>query len=179
MRAGRVIGDRAPVAIERVIEDSLQSSALHVGDSRLVVEKSIENELPLVLADEIALRHAIKNLVDNALKYGTGESHWIGISALHIQQGSSSAIEIRVADRGQGIPPNELTHIFDPFFRGSRALQDQIHGTGLGLNLVKRIVETHGGSISVKSEPMKGTEFLIRIPVAPPEFQHEFAHSLS
>ena len=72
-----------------------------------------------------------------------------------------------MADRGPGIPPDEQDQIFDPFFRGARAVQDQVHGTGLGLSLVKKIVEAHGGSIRVKSEPMKGTEFIVRIPAAP------------
>jgi signal transduction histidine kinase len=75
-------------------------------------------------------------------------------------------VEIRVADRGPGIPEEEQKRIFDPFFRGQRAMQDQVHGTGLGLNLVKKIVEAHGGTIRVKSEPMKGAEFIVRIPEA-------------
>ena len=86
-------------------------------------------------------------------------------------------MEIRVADRGPGIPLDEQAHIFDPFFRGRRAVQDQVHGTGLGLNLVKKIVEAHGGTIHVHSEPMKGAEFVVRIPAAPPELQDEFAHT--
>jgi signal transduction histidine kinase len=73
-------------------------------------------------------------------------------------------IEVRVADRGPGIPADEQQHIFDPFFRGKRAVADQIHGTGLGLNLVKKIVEAHGGTIRVKSEPARGTEFIVRLP---------------
>jgi signal transduction histidine kinase len=72
-----------------------------------------------------------------------------------------------VTDRGPGIPADEQAHIFEPFFRGRRALQDQIHGTGLGLNLAKKIVEAHGGSIQVKSTAMKGTEFMVRLPAAP------------
>jgi signal transduction histidine kinase len=78
-------------------------------------------------------------------------------------------VEIRVADHGPGIPEDEQKHIFDPFFRGQRAFEDQVHGTGLGLNLVKKIVEAHGGTIRVKSEPMKGAEFIVRIPEAAAE----------
>jgi signal transduction histidine kinase len=76
-------------------------------------------------------------------------------------------VEIRVADRGPGIPADEQAHIFEPFFRGRRALQDQIHGTGLGLNLARKIVEAHGGSIQVKSATMKGAEFIVRLPAVP------------
>ena len=76
-------------------------------------------------------------------------------------------VEIRVADRGPGIPKEEQKRIFEPFFRGRRAVRDQVHGAGLGLNLAGRIVEAHGGGITVKSQPGKGTEFIIRIPAAP------------
>jgi len=76
-------------------------------------------------------------------------------------------VEIRVADRGPGVPKDEQARIFEPFFRGRRAFASQIQGTGLGLSLVERIVEAHGGSIHVKSEPMKGAEFILRLPVAP------------
>ena len=87
-------------------------------------------------------------------------------------------IEIRVSDRGAGIPRDELRHIFDPFYRGRRAVEDQIHGTGLGLSLVKRIVEAHEGTVTVDSEPGKGTEFVVRIPAAPPDqIVDEFAHT--
>ena len=72
-----------------------------------------------------------------------------------------------MADRGAGIPSDEQAHIFEPFFRGRNALQDQIHGTGLGLNLAKKIIEAHGGSIQVKSVVMKGSEFVVRLPAVP------------
>jgi signal transduction histidine kinase len=71
-----------------------------------------------------------------------------------------------VADHGPGIPVQEQDRIFDPFFRGRRAVQDQTRGTGLGLNLVKTIVEAHGGSISVTSDPENGTAFTVRLPAA-------------
>lgn len=178
-KAGQVIRRREPVDVESVIAQSLGSA----GRTGLIIEQRIQPGLPRILADEVALRHAIQNLLENAIKYGSsGDGNsaetWIGIFAEAVPAAQVSAVEIRIADRGPGIPPAEREHIFDPFFRGSRALAEQIHGTGLGLNLVKKIVEAHGGTIEVKSEPMQGAEFIIRIPAAPEEFQHEFAHSL-
>jgi two-component system phosphate regulon sensor histidine kinase PhoR len=117
-----------------------------------------------VLADKLAMKHALQNLVDNALKYGTEQNSWIGVFASAVKDETGSSVEVRVADHGPGIPLNEQPRIFDPFFRGQRALQDQVHGTGLGLNLVKKIVEAHGGTIWVNSQPAKGTEFVVRIP---------------
>jgi signal transduction histidine kinase len=177
MEAGHIIRNKEPVAVEALVEEGLRSSRAALAAPGLVVEKKFDAGVPLVLADGMALRHAVQNLMDNALKYGTEGSNWIGlfVSAANGQNGPS--VEIRVADHGPGIPQDELEHIFDPFFRGRRAIQDQVHGTGLGLNLVKKIVEAHGGTIKVKSQPMNGTEFIIRIPAAPPELQDEFAHT--
>jgi signal transduction histidine kinase len=115
----------------------------------------------------VALQHALQNLIGNAAKYGTAGGNWIGVFASQTRDKEQAVVEIRVADRGPGIPQDEQKHIFEPFFRGRRAVEDQIHGAGLGLNLAKKIVEAHGGSIRVQSEPMKGTEFTVRIPAAP------------
>ncbi|MBI2690129.1 MAG: HAMP domain-containing histidine kinase [Acidobacteria bacterium] len=176
-RAGHAVGEKSPVAIEGVIEEGLHSRRLGGAGSRIVVEKNLEDGLPLVMADELALRHAIQNLLDNAVKYGTENSEWIGVAAKKVTDLKGDAVEIRISDHGPGIPKEEQADIFNPFFRGRRAQQDQIHGTGLGLNLVKRIVEAHEGTIRVESEPGQGTEFILRIPAAPAELQDEFAHT--
>ena len=115
----------------------------------------------------MALKQALQNLLHNAAKYGAGDTHWVGVTAARTGDEAKPVVEIRVADRGPGIPADEQRQIFEPFFRGRRALQDQIHGTGLGLNLAKRIIEAHGGSIQVKSAAMKGAEFIVCLPAAP------------
>jgi signal transduction histidine kinase len=176
-RFGRVIAKRSPVAIDALIESSLHSSRLGPQSAHLNIEKKIARDLPLVLADPEALEHVLQNLFENAVKYGTESSNWIGIFAARAPANGEPAVEVRVADHGPGIPQEEREHIFDSFYRGRRAMQDQIHGTGLGLTLAKKIMEAHGGTIAVKSDPSEGTEFIIRIPAAPPEHQNEFAHS--
>lgn len=176
-RAGHAVGERTPVAVESVVEESLHARRLGTEGARIVVEKHLEDGLPLVMADELALKHAIQNLLDNAVKYGTENSDWIGVSAKKVSDANGDAVEVRIADRGPGIPAEEQRDIFNPFFRGRRAQQDQIHGTGLGLNLVKKIVEAHQGTIRVESEPGRGTVFIMRIPAAPAELQDEFAHT--
>jgi signal transduction histidine kinase len=114
------------------------------------------------------MQHALQNLFENAMKYGVpGGGGWLGISAMPSKNGGPAAIEIRVADRGPGIPAEEREYVFDPFFRGQRPLKDQIHGTGLGLNLVKRIVEAHGGTVAVRDKSGPGAEFIVRLPAAP------------
>ncbi len=177
--SGRVIGERRPVEIHRLIESSIETSSARAGQAGLIVEKRLDADLPLILADELALRHALQNLMDNAVKYGLEGNNWIGVFAEAVPANGEELIEIRVADRGPGIPAEEQSHLFDAFFRGRRALDDQIHGTGLGLNLVKSIIEAHGGTIRVSSGPSRGAEFIIRIPAAPREVQDVFANTIS
>jgi signal transduction histidine kinase len=165
--AGRVIDEREPLSIATVIEEAVAAGKSPTDGAQCVLEKNIAPGLPPVLGDRVALRQALGNLVANAAKYGLQGGNWIGVSAARISDRAREAVEIRVADRGPGIPREEQEQIFDPFFRGARAIEDQIRGTGLGLSLVKRIVEAHGGSIRVESEPGKGTVFVLRLPAAP------------
>lgn len=174
-KAGGVLKVKEPIGVGPLIDDSVSSTLPLLDESRCVVEKQIEDGLPPVLADPVSLQHAVQNLLTNAAKYGS-EGGWIGISASRAEDDSEGAVVIRVADRGPGIPPEELSQVFDPFYRGKRAIEDQIRGTGLGLNLVKRIVEAHGGTVAVKSEPGRGTEFALRIPAVPAEQRDEFAN---
>ena len=109
-----------------------------------MLEKNIDPELPLIAGDPTSLKHALQNLLSNAVKYGrNGSATGSGCRRRRPMRASHAMIEICVADRGPGIPAEEQEHIFDPFFRGKRALQDQVHGTGLGLSLVKEIVPAH------------------------------------
>jgi signal transduction histidine kinase len=171
--AGRAPHAREPLSVETVIDETMEANKAVIDDCHCVVVKSIDPDLPPILGDPKAMRQVIENLICNAAKYGTYRpanggtdgSNWVGISAS--KASTAGAVEIRVSDRGPGIPANEQEQIFDPFFRGARAIEDQIHGTGLGLSLVKKIVEAHGGSVRVKSEPMKGAEFIVLLPAAP------------
>lgn len=162
--AGSVIREKEKVSIQGLIEQTMESSKSMMQSGQWVIEKRVEPGLPEVLGDPTALKHALQNLVGNAAKYGGNGDNWIGVFAAKVAGTKYDAIEIRVADHGPGIPEDEKDHIFDAFFRGRRAIQEQIHGTGLGLNLVKKIIEAHGGSIRVESEPMKRTDFIIRLP---------------
>lgn len=176
LRSGKGVRRSEPVLVEEIIEQGVQANKdLQAGTFEL--EKRIEPRLPVVLGDPVALRHALQNLLSNAVKYGTEGSNWIGLAASSAETEAGAFVEIRVADHGPGIPAEDQAHIFEPFYRGQYALRDQIHGTGLGLDLVKRIVEAHGGTIRVESAPMQGAAFVMRIPAAPAEYQDEFAHT--
>jgi signal transduction histidine kinase len=168
-RAGRVVQRREPVKVAELIELSLQAAQAAAPAKIVHVEKHLAPNLPPILADKESLQHALQNLFDNALKYGTLSENWLGITAAAITNGGPPSVEIRIADRGMGIPKSERHEIFKPFFRGQRALHDQIHGTGLGLNLVKKIVEAHGGTVTMQNREGPGAEFIVTIPSLPKE----------
>ena len=163
-KAGRVIQQREPVDVPDLIEQAVEATRTSLEAAQCTIEKKIDADLPPVHADARALRLALENLMRNAAKYGSKGNGWIGIFASSAQGKDQRQIEIRVADRGPGIPPDEQKHVFEPFFRGRRAVEDQVHGTGLGLNIVKRIAEAHGGTVAVRSSGVGGTEFILRIP---------------
>jgi signal transduction histidine kinase len=164
--AGRVVQQLDPLSVEAAIDEAVETSRAAIEASGCVFEKEIQAGLPAVLGDPVALPRALHNVLANAAKYGA-EGKWIGLFASVAGEGREAMVEIRVADRGSGIPKEEQKRVFDPFFRGRRAVKDQVRGAGLGLNLTRGIVEAHGGGITLKSQPMKGTEFTIRLPVAP------------
>ena len=113
-------------------------------------------ELPSIRADREALSRALWNLLENAAKY-SGPGTPIRVFAR--RQGES--VLLGVGDRGVGIAPGERDTIFQKFVRGADAKRAGIRGVGIGLALVKRIVEAHGGSVRVESEPGRGSTFTL------------------
>ena len=164
VQSGRQRYDLLPVSLNGVIEDVLAASQPLLAENGFHVETNIAQELPIVMADSPAIARAIQNLLNNAMKY-SGESRWIGLSAETISLGNSQFVQITVKDHGLGIPDEELPHVFEPFYRGSEARSAQIRGNGLGLSLVKNIIEAHGGQIFAKSKSGAGSSFLLRLPV--------------
>ena len=152
------------VEIPEVIEASLQSATSLIRSSGIRVEQSIDPNLPPVWADFKALTQCLQNLIINATKYG-GENRWVGIRA-NLAKNSAGANEviITVEDKGLGISPEDLKKIFDPFYRSPIVAAAQIHGSGLGLSIVKSIAEAMGGRLTVESELGKGSRFSVHLP---------------
>jgi signal transduction histidine kinase len=163
IQSGRRAYQLRPVNTRHLIEQAISACDLLITEGHLQVETDIESELPWVAADPPALSRAIQNLISNAAKY-SGESRWIGIRAGTENTENGVGVSITVENRGIGILPGDLPHIFEPFFRGRDVVSAQIHGSGLGLNLVKHIIESHGGRVSVESAPGGKTAFTLHLP---------------
>jgi signal transduction histidine kinase len=108
------------------------------------------------------LQRAVENLITNAFKY-TPDGGRIVIRIGLLEMKGERGIEISVKDNGVGIPPEDISRIFEPFYRGRNTKNEK--GIGLGLSLVKQVVELHGGKVDVQSELGQGSTFSIRIPV--------------
>ena len=137
--------------------------------------------------DAKALQQALVNLIDNALKHSPkGQTVTVGLEARNAVCDSQNAgtpstrntqhaplIHLWVEDHGEGIPAAEHERIFERFYRRGSELRRQTQGVGIGLSIVKHIVEAHGGRVVVRSEPGKGSRFTIQLPAAPAEEKSE------
>jgi signal transduction histidine kinase len=163
IQSGRTRYEMQPVDMGQIIARAMNACEPEILASGCELETRIEPNLPLVSGDPTSLVHCLRNLLDNAARYGRA-GDWIGVFAKAINGAKGTEIEIRIEDHGPGIEPREIARIFDPFYRGQKSVEDQIHGFGLGLALVKRIVDAHCGAVTVDSTPGEGTSFTIRIP---------------
>jgi signal transduction histidine kinase len=154
-----------PVDVASLVHDVVNTSQALPESQDVSFDIRIDDNVPPVMADQDALRRALLNLVSNALKYAD-DGRWIGLTVSREPGRDHGQVQVSVSDRGRGIPADELAHIFEPFYRGRFAVNQQIHGNGLGLSLVKRIAEAHGGRVTVKSVPGQGSTFTITLPAA-------------
>ena len=161
--AGKAAAARTPVNPADLVHESLAACRTEIDNAGVNVEVGIADGLPHVVGDLTGLRSAIQNLISNAVKYG-GAAKWLRVTARHEPGSGKDRVIFTVEDRGIGIEADDKKHIFEPFYRGREAVSQQIQGSGLGLNLVHRIAEAHDGSVSVTSEPGKGSTFTLSLP---------------
>jgi len=152
-----------PVAVGETIDSAMADLAHLTAANEFTVEKDVAPDLPAVMADPKALGRCLQNLMTNALKYAS-EGRWMAIGAQPGRGTEAGEVLITVKDRGQGIEPDEIPHIFEPFYRGNAARESQTHGTGLGLSLAKEAVEAMGGRLTVSSRLGEGTAFTLHFP---------------
>lgn len=145
------------VSPAELIEDSIGSFRQQLTDGHFDVVADVPHDLPLVRGDRTALRLALDNLIDNAIRY-SGDRRWIHVEARR----SASNVVIEVSDRGQGIPANEIEAVQQRFVRGQGT---RTNGSGLGLAIVKRVAAHHAGQFELHSELGVGTRASFGVPI--------------
>jgi signal transduction histidine kinase len=162
IQSGRRVYDPQPTNVTEIAERSLAEYAVAFAEDGWQIEQNFAEDLPLVITDGPALESVLKNLFDNALKYAA-QGKWLSVTASVAQGAKGREVQITVADRGPGIAPKDLPHIFEPFYRGQSV--STTSGAGLGLCLVERNLRALGGSVTVQSTPV-GTSFTLHLPVS-------------
>lgn len=159
-RSGKQKYDFRETDARTIVENAVAECKPLLDENEFQLNVDLPERLPTFTADSGALSRAVQNLIVNAVKYSNGRRE-IAIAA----KNGDGELKISVADKGIGISRKDLAHVFEPFYRAKSVVDDQIHGNGLGLNLVKEIVEAHKGKVDVESEVGKGSKFTIRLPI--------------
>lgn len=151
-----------PVHLGEIAYDVLQKFKLAAERRRVHLGIEVLDELPLVHADVSLVERVFDNLIGNALNHSPEGG------AINVEMTSNGqCVTVNVTDTGHGIPQADIPFIFDRFYRGDKSRATSSAGAGLGLAITKRIVELHGGEISVESKPLAGARFSFSIPVSP------------
>lgn len=163
MEAGRRIYDLKPEPVSEIVRGAIEAFPASRTDAALELECSLDDGLPLVLADRGAMIDALLNLLSNAHKYG-GSPPRVSVRAF---APSRDEVAIEVKDNGDGIPSPEHRRIFEKFYRIDDRLSRTREGSGLGLAIVNHIVRGHRGAVVVESAPGRGSVFRIVLAAAP------------
>lgn len=146
---------REPVDVASMIDEAVAATAWLAESRGIRIERSVD--AGTVAGDRAQLVRALQNLLMNGIRYG-GDGKWIGVRA----DARNGSVIISVEDRGPGIAARDLPHLFEPFYRGAGS--DRVRGNGLGLAIVRKIVEAHGGSVTAARRRDCGAQFTIELP---------------
>ena len=148
-----------PISVAEIVAKAVETVQQHATRKAIEIETAVGEALPRINGDEGSLTEVLVNLMGNAVKYSF-PNHKIRVRA----EAQNSEVLVSVTDTGVGITKEDLSHLFQDFARG-QAQPEGVSGCGLGLAISRRIVEVHGGSITVESEPGKGSTFMIHLPL--------------
>ncbi len=166
MGTGALSGGQLPARLEAtdirgLVLDAVARFRDAHGERRVVIEAT--EEVTEAHADARLVRRLLYNLLENACKYSEADS------PIRVRIGGDPGVVfVKVADSGIGIEPQDLPHVFEPFFRSDRSRTRATGGTGLGLALVKRIADVHGGHVAIQSQPGRGTTVSFELRRSPP-----------
>ena len=160
--AGQLKLSRSATELSEFISSQIVSVQSHCQERQISISVEIPSELPLVFIDKDRIRQVLHNLIDNALRY-TPAGGVIRIGASHE---TSGLVMVSVSDSGSGIAAENLPFVFDHFYKADRSRQRGHGGAGIGLAMVKQIVELHDGKVWVESKNGKGSTFYFTLPTA-------------
>ena len=160
--AGQLKLYQKPTELGEFIFAEIASVQARCQEKQISISAELPTKLPLVLIDKDRIRQVLHNLVDNALRYTTAG----GIIEIGADYDKPGWVTVSVSDTGAGITRKDLPYVFDHFYKADRSRQRGHGGAGIGLAMVKRVVELHGGTVWVKTHKGKGTTFYFTLPVA-------------
>jgi two-component system phosphate regulon sensor histidine kinase PhoR len=162
IEAGKMVQYKEPLSLKEVVERVVDLMRVEAEAKKIDLQFSTPSALPRIIADRNSMEGVFTNLISNGIKY-TPEGGKVRVTLGE----EGGCVKATVSDTGIGIAEEDLSRIFDRFYRVKTAETRKIVGTGLGLSIVKSIVDAHLGSISVKSEPGKGATFFVLLPKEP------------
>jgi signal transduction histidine kinase len=149
-----------------LVRSTLESYRFEIEQNGFYFEQKIDNNIPPLQVDREAIARSLLNLVNNAVKY-SADQKYLGVYLYH----RGGSVNLEVVDRGIGIPAKDQPKIFEKFYRVGDPLVHNTKGSGLGLALVRHIVQAHGGEVRVESTPGRGSKFIITLPVLASQVQ--------
>ena len=149
------------VPLNQVMTKAMERFRLLVDSGDVTIRQQVPDGLPQLKMDPEAIEQVLLNLLDNAVKYSRDEK----VVELSVDAGVDQVV-IKVSDRGCGIEKKDIQRVFEKFYRAESRDGKNVPGSGIGLTLVKEIIEAHGGNVEVQSELGRGSTFIIHLPVA-------------
>jgi signal transduction histidine kinase len=164
IESGKLNLRRRRLDLGALAHEAVETSRSMAAKYHVRLHEEYETGLPEIWADEVKIRQAVVNLLVNAVKFSPSDSNvWLRVVA------EPDCVRVEVTDVGPGIAPEDAAHIFQLFGQGVRETSEQRGGLGIGLHLVKRLTELHGGHVGVNSKMGEGSTFWIRLPLATAE----------
>jgi signal transduction histidine kinase len=152
------------VQVDQLLHDALAVTREHTGNDKEVTFE-IDCDPVQIRGDDIRLLLVMNNLMDNAIKFSEPKGL---VKVVGVQSPDGGAV-ITLEDQGGGIETEHMPHIFEPFYQAEPAITRQHGGMGLGLAIVRGLVDLHGGNVEVKTRPGAGSTFIVTLPAHPPE----------
>ncbi len=158
--------EKLPTDMNQLITRTVVMLKPLADEKQIQVGCTLAESLPAVVADADRMSQVFYNILVNAIRYSPDGGR-VEVATALLERPGKNWLSVAIADHGQGIPPEDLPHVFDHFYRGDKSRDRKSGGSGIGLAIVKQLVESHGGEVSVESIEGAGSVFQVLLPVKP------------